>query len=54
MRAKSRDGGLIFGKLGVSLTILPREGVSGSLSRTIVNERPRSDPAGEHEDVGVH
>jgi hypothetical protein len=45
MRAKLRDDGLIFKKLGVSLTILPREGVSGSLDHRIPDQRPRTDPA---------
>jgi hypothetical protein len=43
---------LILTKPRVSLAILPREGVLGSLSRTIANERLRSDSAGEHADMG--
>jgi hypothetical protein len=31
-------------KSGVSLTILPREGVSGSLGHWISDQRPRTDP----------
>jgi hypothetical protein len=38
---KTRDGGLIPNKPRVCLTKLPREGVSGTLDRTISGERPR-------------
>jgi hypothetical protein len=50
---ETRDDGLIFRKVGGSLTILPHEGVSGFLSRTIANERSRSDPVGERVDTGM-
>jgi hypothetical protein len=43
MRAKTRDGVLISNKPGVSLTILPCEGVSGSLGHQISDQRPRTD-----------
>jgi hypothetical protein len=44
---KTRDGGLIPNKLRVSLTKLPREGVSVTLDRTILSGRPRLDLAVE-------
>jgi hypothetical protein len=43
---KTKYGRLISKKSGVSLTILPREGVSGSLGHRISDQRPRTDPAG--------
>jgi hypothetical protein len=38
---------LISKQPGVSLTILPRKGVSGSLGHRTPDQRPRTDPAGE-------
>jgi|SRR5690242_7869759 hypothetical protein len=46
-------GGLILTKLRVSLAIYCAKGVSGSLSRTIMNKRQRSDPVGECTGVGT-
>jgi hypothetical protein len=43
LRAKTRDGGLIFKKPRVSLTKLPSEGVRGNLIHPIADGRPRSD-----------
>jgi hypothetical protein len=43
MRVKTRDDRLISNKPGVSLTILPREGVSGSLDHRISDQLPRKD-----------
>jgi hypothetical protein len=40
---KTRDGELILGNPRVSYAKLPRERVSGTLDRTILNERPRLD-----------
>jgi hypothetical protein len=40
---KTRDSGLIFIKLRVSLRKLPREGVSGESNRYIRNRRLRLD-----------
>jgi hypothetical protein len=45
MHTKTRDDGLISNKLGVSLIILLREGVSGSLGHQISDQRPRIDPS---------
>jgi hypothetical protein len=42
MHVKTRDDGLISNKPGVSLTILPHEGVSGSLGHRISDQRPRT------------
>jgi hypothetical protein len=41
------DDGLILGKLRVSLTKLPSEGVSGSLGHHISDQQPRKEPACE-------
>jgi hypothetical protein len=41
---KPKDGGLILGKLRVSLAKPPCEGVRGILSRQIHDQRPRTDP----------
>jgi hypothetical protein len=43
LHAKSRDGGLIFGKPRFALAKLPHEGVRGSIRRPITDRRPRSD-----------
>ena len=48
-----RDGGLISNKSGVSLTILSREGVSGSLGHRISDQWPRTDLAGERAGAGA-
>jgi hypothetical protein len=42
---------LISNKPGVSSTILPREGVSGSLDHRISDQWPRTDPRAS---AGVH
>jgi hypothetical protein len=41
---KTKDDRLISNKPGVSLTILPREGVSGYLGHRISDQRSRTDP----------
>jgi hypothetical protein len=50
---KTRDDELISKKSRVSLTILPHEGVSGSLGRRISDQRPRTDPTGERAGAGM-
>jgi hypothetical protein len=45
---RTMDDKLILGKPGVSLTKTPNEGVSGSHSRWISDQRPRLETAGEH------
>jgi hypothetical protein len=50
--AKTRDGGFISKKSRVSLTILPRQRVSGVLSHPTSDRRPRTDPTGER--AGAH
>jgi hypothetical protein len=45
LRAKTRDGWLVSKKSGVSLTILPHGGVSGSLGHRILDQRPRTNAA---------
>jgi hypothetical protein len=45
LRAKTRDSGLFSNKPGVSLIILPREGVLGSLGHQISDQRPKTDPS---------
>jgi hypothetical protein len=52
LRAKLRDGGLVSKNSGVSLTILPHEGVSGTLGHRILDPRPRTDLAGGR--AGTH
>jgi hypothetical protein len=47
LRTETRDNGLIPNKQRVSYTKLPREGVSGTLDRTILSERTRLDLAVE-------
>jgi hypothetical protein len=44
---------LIHGKLGVSLTKLPGEGVSGFLGHQILDQWPRTDPTGECAGAGA-
>ena len=50
---KTRDNRLIANKPRVSLTKLPREGLSGTLDRTIPSERPKLDLAVERAGAGA-
>jgi hypothetical protein len=45
--AKTRDGGLFSEKPGVSITILPCEGVRGCTDHSIFDQRPKLETASE-------